>query len=123
MIGHDHRRGEQLAGSARGWRAATGSGAWCAAGALVGAKLVFPGVALDGASLYELFEKEGVTFTLSPGFRGITLRTVPKNIPLQLDPPNHAAFRAPLNKVFKDEGYNLRKVIRAAFVHDDFVRF
>ncbi|WP_020694921.1 3-(methylthio)propionyl-CoA ligase [Reyranella massiliensis] len=31
--------------------------------ALVGAKLVFPGVALDGASLYELFEKEGVTFT------------------------------------------------------------
>ena len=32
-------------------------------GALVGAKLVFPGVALDGASLYELFEKEGVTFT------------------------------------------------------------
>ncbi|TAJ82521.1 3-(methylthio)propionyl-CoA ligase [Reyranella sp.] len=32
-------------------------------GPLVGAKLVFPGVALDGASLYELFEKEGVTFT------------------------------------------------------------
>jgi fatty-acyl-CoA synthase len=31
--------------------------------ALVGAKLVFPGVALDGASLHELFEKEGVTFT------------------------------------------------------------
>ena len=31
--------------------------------ALVGAKLVFPGIALDGASLYELFEKEGVTFT------------------------------------------------------------
>jgi len=31
--------------------------------ALVGAKLVFPGVALDGPSLYELFEKEGVTFT------------------------------------------------------------
>jgi fatty-acyl-CoA synthase len=31
--------------------------------ALVGAKLVFPGPALDGASLYELFEKEGVTFT------------------------------------------------------------
>ena len=31
--------------------------------ALVGAKLVFPGVALDGASLYELFEKERVTFT------------------------------------------------------------
>jgi len=24
----------------------------------------------------------------------------PKNIPLNLDPPNHAAFRAPLNKVF-----------------------
>ena len=32
-------------------------------GALAGAKLVFPGVALDGASLYELFEKERVTFT------------------------------------------------------------
>jgi fatty-acyl-CoA synthase len=31
--------------------------------AMVGAKLVFPGVALDGASLYELFEKEKVTFT------------------------------------------------------------
>ena len=31
--------------------------------ALVGAKLVFPGLALDGASVYELFEKEGVTFT------------------------------------------------------------
>ncbi len=31
--------------------------------AMVGAKLVFPGPALDGASLYELFEKEGVTFT------------------------------------------------------------
>ncbi len=31
--------------------------------ALVGAKLVFPGPALDGASLYDLFEKEGVTFT------------------------------------------------------------
>jgi fatty-acyl-CoA synthase len=30
---------------------------------MVGAKLVFPGVALDGASLYELFEQEGVTFT------------------------------------------------------------
>ena len=30
---------------------------------LVGAKLVFPGVALDGASLHELFEKERVTFT------------------------------------------------------------
>jgi 3-(methylthio)propionyl---CoA ligase len=30
---------------------------------LVGAKLVFPGPALDGASLYELFEKEGVVFT------------------------------------------------------------
>ena len=29
----------------------------------------------------------------------------------------------PLNKVFKDGGYNLRKVIRAAFVSDDFVRF
>jgi fatty-acyl-CoA synthase len=31
--------------------------------ALVGAKMVFPGVALDGASLYELFETEKVTFT------------------------------------------------------------
>ncbi len=31
--------------------------------AMVGAKIVFPGVALDGASLYELFEKEKVTFT------------------------------------------------------------
>jgi fatty-acyl-CoA synthase len=31
--------------------------------ALVGAKLVFPGAALDGASVYELFETEGVTFT------------------------------------------------------------
>jgi len=30
---------------------------------MVGAKLVFPGVALDGPSLYELFETEGVTFT------------------------------------------------------------
>ncbi len=31
------------------------------AGPLVGAKLVFPGAGLDGASLYELFEKEKVT--------------------------------------------------------------
>ncbi|HEX6633473.1 MAG TPA: 3-(methylthio)propionyl-CoA ligase [Usitatibacter sp.] len=31
------------------------------AGPLVGAKLVFPGPGLDGASLYELFEKERVT--------------------------------------------------------------
>jgi len=31
------------------------------AGPLVGAKLVFPGPGLDGASLYELFEKEKVT--------------------------------------------------------------
>ena len=30
---------------------------------MVGAKLVFPGVALDGASVYELFETEKVTFT------------------------------------------------------------
>ncbi|MCA3183205.1 MULTISPECIES: 3-(methylthio)propionyl-CoA ligase [unclassified Cupriavidus] len=30
---------------------------------LVGAKLVFPGARLDGASLYELFEQEGVTFS------------------------------------------------------------
>jgi fatty-acyl-CoA synthase len=29
---------------------------------MVGAKLVFPGAQLDGASLYELFEKEGVNF-------------------------------------------------------------
>ncbi len=32
-------------------------------GCLSGAKLVFPGAALDGASLYELFESEGVTIT------------------------------------------------------------
>ncbi len=32
-------------------------------GCLSGAKLVFPGPALDGASLYELFESEGVTIT------------------------------------------------------------
>ena len=31
--------------------------------AMVGAKLVFPGPGLDGASLYELFESEGVTFS------------------------------------------------------------
>ncbi len=30
---------------------------------LVGAKLVFPGSQLDGASLFELFEKEGVTYS------------------------------------------------------------
>ncbi|HZW11929.1 MAG TPA: 3-(methylthio)propionyl-CoA ligase [Noviherbaspirillum sp.] len=30
---------------------------------LVGAKMVFPGAALDGKSLYELFEQEGVTFS------------------------------------------------------------
>ncbi|WP_307719793.1 3-(methylthio)propionyl-CoA ligase [Massilia sp. YMA4] len=30
---------------------------------LSGAKMVFPGAALDGKSLYELFEAEGVTFT------------------------------------------------------------
>ncbi|TJY59406.1 fatty-acid--CoA ligase [Sinimarinibacterium sp. CAU 1509] len=30
---------------------------------MVGAKLVFPGAALDGASLHELFESEGVTFS------------------------------------------------------------
>ncbi|SFF49281.1 fatty-acyl-CoA synthase [Fontimonas thermophila] len=30
---------------------------------MVGAKLVFPGPSLDGASLYELFETEGVTFS------------------------------------------------------------
>lgn len=33
------------------------------AGPLVGAKLVFPGAALDGKSLYELFESERVTFS------------------------------------------------------------
>jgi fatty-acyl-CoA synthase len=32
-------------------------------GCLSGAKLVFPGAALDGASVYELFETEGVTIT------------------------------------------------------------
>jgi fatty-acyl-CoA synthase len=31
--------------------------------AMVGAKLVFPGPGLDGASLYELFQSEGVTFS------------------------------------------------------------
>ena len=31
--------------------------------AMTGAKLVFPGAALDGASLYELFEAEGVTMS------------------------------------------------------------
>ena len=31
--------------------------------AMVGAKIVFPGAGLDGASLYELFEKEGVTLS------------------------------------------------------------
>src|SRR3546814_344795 len=30
---------------------------------MVGAKLVLPGAALDGPSLYELFESEGVTFS------------------------------------------------------------
>ena len=30
---------------------------------LVGAKLVFPGAAMDGKSLYELFENEGVTYS------------------------------------------------------------
>ena len=33
------------------------------AAAMVGAKLVFPGAALDGESLYELFETESVTMT------------------------------------------------------------
>jgi fatty-acyl-CoA synthase len=33
------------------------------AGCLSGAKLVFPGPALDGASVYQLFESEGVTIT------------------------------------------------------------
>jgi acyl-CoA synthetase (AMP-forming)/AMP-acid ligase II len=32
-------------------------------GALVGAKIVFPGAALDGKSLYELFESEKVTYS------------------------------------------------------------
>jgi len=32
-------------------------------GALVGAKLVFPGPALDGKSIYELFENENVTYS------------------------------------------------------------
>jgi acyl-CoA synthetase (AMP-forming)/AMP-acid ligase II len=32
-------------------------------GCMVGAKLVFPGAALDGASLYELYEREKVTHT------------------------------------------------------------
>ncbi|MGH8456106.1 MAG: AMP-binding protein, partial [Stenotrophobium sp.] len=31
--------------------------------AMTGAKIVFPGAGLDGASLYELFEAEGVTFS------------------------------------------------------------
>ena len=31
--------------------------------AMVGAKIVFPGAGLDGASLYELFEQEGVTMS------------------------------------------------------------
>jgi acyl-CoA synthetase (AMP-forming)/AMP-acid ligase II len=30
---------------------------------MVGAKLVFPGAGLDGKSLYELFEAEGVTLS------------------------------------------------------------
>jgi acyl-CoA synthetase (AMP-forming)/AMP-acid ligase II len=30
---------------------------------MTGAKLVFPGAALDGKSLYELFESEGVTLS------------------------------------------------------------
>ena len=34
------------------------------AAAMAGAKLVFPGPSLDGASLFELFEKEGVTSSL-----------------------------------------------------------
>src|SRR3712207_4544523 len=34
------------------------------AATMVGAKLVFPGAALDGPSLCELFESEGVTLTL-----------------------------------------------------------
>jgi hypothetical protein len=29
----------------------------------------------------------------------------------------------PLYKDFKQNGYNLRSVVRAAFVHEDFVRF
>jgi fatty-acyl-CoA synthase len=33
------------------------------AAAMTGAKLVLPGAALDGASVYELFEREGVTFS------------------------------------------------------------
>jgi fatty-acyl-CoA synthase len=39
--------------------------AWgvCYAGPMVGAKLVFPGAALDGKSLHELFESERVTFS------------------------------------------------------------
>ena len=33
------------------------------AGAMFGAKLVFPGPALDGASIYELIDSETVSYT------------------------------------------------------------
>lgn len=48
--------------------------------ALVGAKLVFPGKDLDGKSLYELFEAEGVTFSAGVPTVWLGLLTYVKSI-------------------------------------------
>jgi 3-(methylthio)propionyl---CoA ligase len=47
--------------------------------AIVGAKLVFPGPHLDGKSLYELFESEGVTFSAGVPTVWLGLLTYVKN--------------------------------------------
>jgi len=50
---------------------------------------------IDAAARTDLFSSGYMRIPARPD-----LPEPPKNIPLQLDPPNHAAFRAPLNKVF-----------------------
>lgn len=50
---------------------------------------------IDAAARTDLFSSGYMRIPARPD-----LPEPPLNIPLQLDPPNHAAFRAPLNKVF-----------------------
>jgi fatty-acyl-CoA synthase len=61
---------------------------------MVGAKLVFPGPALDGKSLYELFEPKGVTFCgrRAHGVAGL-LQHVKEQRPEVLHPAAHGDRR------------------------------
>ena len=59
---------------------------------MVGAKLVFPGVALDGASLHELFETEKVTFTAGVPTVWLALLTHMQANKLKLSTVKHAVI-------------------------------